>query len=272
MNNTDDVIRNMMRTAAAGIEPSPSCMTEISSRIDMLQKNGGKVNVKRINHKRRFSIKRIAAAAAVVTLLCTGTALAGGHITSIVMSSHSGYDYTTYESLENGMDENYIDAELPESFSNGYSFEGAVLTSEKAVTDEGNTMKQAKGVSADYSGKNGSVNLHVSMASLNGDQEKSGAASPTSQVTASDGTVISYNSDTYLFVPDGYELTAEQQARKAEDPHFFVSYDDGSDGVTTDVQDSVSWQKNGYDYILSMDHSGSSCDILVSMAEELAAK
>lgn len=271
MNANADAIRNMMRAGTAGLEPSASCAAEINNRIDMLRERGGNADVKYRKHTGFSRMKRIVAIAAVFTLLCTGTVLAGGHITNLITSSHSGYDYTTYKSLESGMNKNNIDASLPENFSNGYSFEGAVLTDVKAETDDGSVMKQSKGISADYTGKEGDINLSVSLASVNEDQQGDSAVTPTEQITADDGTVLSYNSDTYLNVPDGYSLSAEEQARAAANPHFYVSYG-GTDYAESSVQDSVSWQSGGYSYILSMNHSGSSRDTLVSMAEEMTAK
>ncbi|MGI6117698.1 MAG: hypothetical protein ACOYBC_04835 [Bilifractor sp.] len=269
MYELDKKIRSMMKGATEGMAPRTVCKKKIDSQIIAMSAGLVPSPAKRQRTGRRWSPARIAATAAALTLICGSTVFAAGKISSLFMSSHEGYDYKSYEAMEEGAARAGISLELPETYENGYAFQGAVLTSNEYETEDGSRVKAGKGISADYGSDGDEVTIYATPASLSETSDEETASAEDDVVVTADGTKIRYRSDTCLFVPDGYTLTKEEKVRSETDPHFSVSY--GSDKVETKVTDSAEFEKNGYVYDFQTDHTGTSRDTLIAMAEETAS-
>ena len=77
---------------------------------------------------------------------------------------------------------------------------------------------------------------------------------------------VEYRPDHYKFVPEDYELTAEDEAL-LQQPGYFLSY--GSDTVIEQDNHTLSWIKDGVDYSILDSGAKESPDTLFAMAEEL---
>lgn len=201
----------MMKGATEGMAPRTVCKKKIDSQIIAMSAGLVPSPAKRQRTGRRWSPARIAATAAALTLICGSTVFAAGKISSLFMSSHEGYDYKSYEAMEEGAARAGISLELPETYENGYAFQGAVLTSNEYETEDGSRVKAGKGISADYSSDGGEVTIYATPASLSETSNEETASAEDDVVVTADGTKIRYRSDTCLFVPDGYTLTKEEK-------------------------------------------------------------
>ncbi len=263
---TDREISRALSRCADGISPSAFCKSRIMEEIREQETVMRQDQIAAAKHGRirRAGSLRFGKAAgiAVVLTACAGTAVAGGKIGSSIASSRSGYDYSSYSSLDQAWEDTGLSADLPETFTNGYHFQGASLVSRTERSGSGKVTGKDKQLEVTYrSGKN-EVSVLVS-----------GAAAPSESaqdtVTLPDGTKLYYSSSSYLFLPadaEGKPLSEGEQSF-ADQPNHYISY--GSDTQSTAVIDSVNVTDGGATYTFQCDHSDTSKDSLLNMAEEV---
>ena len=211
---------------------------------------------------KRVRTRRIVAIAVVCVMVMGAAAFAAGKISMTFGHGHSGYDYRTEDDLSKAALNNNL-ASLPGQFSNGYKLEGGNEEKVNGADDGGNIISTWTEVSADYIYQGKRVTVSESRTPA-GFTEASGVKADDTRVII--GIDVTSRYFDYLFVPPDYEPDEEIAAREKEDSHFTISY--GSDKVTNERADFVTFEKNGISYnIMSFD--GVSKDDLFAIAEGL---
>ncbi|MGN0242276.1 MAG: hypothetical protein ACI4CS_11355, partial [Candidatus Weimeria sp.] len=211
--------------------------------------------------KGRKITKAVAAAIAACVLIGGTSAYAGSTLVSIYSSSRSGYDYTKYSDLESAEDKAKIDISAPESFSNGYRFDGITLTNNYKENGEGKESNRSTGIDVTYKNDTGSE-LTLSTAATDAD--------PVSAYQAKKDTadgMLYYLKTEQHFVPDDYKPTAAELKKDAEDPFYSISY--GADTAETDYISHVKFVKDGIYYDLYGFNTSLTSDEMFEMAEEI---
>ncbi|MBS6643400.1 MAG: hypothetical protein KH366_07450 [Clostridiaceae bacterium] len=207
-------------------------------------------NMKRSVHNRiqegkrmkRYSIKKIIVAAAVVCALGSITAVAAGRIVGI--GSHSSwkeafYDHAKVDEMEQKLG---YTLKAPKSFSNGFAFSSGVPKHQTAKDENGNVLKRSEGVSITYK-KKGTAEMAL-------DIEKADFVNSTAvpdQKFTYNGITLNYSLDNYRFVPPDYQVSDEEQAAM-DSGKLYLSY--GSDKVENSVVQNIYWEDEGAVYTL----------------------
>ena len=190
---------------------------------------------------KKWTLKKIAAAVAVCVLMTGVTVFAAGKISTYFASSKSGYDYKTTAEINAEKDAKM--PEIPEKIGNGFLFDGGNKVLVKGVDDAGNTIGKWEDIHATYKAGDKTITLSLSMHP--GDKE----GRSSTETRNIDGISVRYDNDEYLYLPDeNVQLDLTTQERLKNDDHFFVSY--GSEKEETGNQQSVSFKRDGVDYLV----------------------
>ncbi len=248
------------------ISASVKLKTAIDARIDAA---AGNQAVRKSAHRKtevlmkKINVKwAVAAAAALCILIPTGV-YAGGKITGYASSLKSGSTYTSYGDLEESQKDAGFTFASVESFSNGYTFSEMEISDVDKIDDEFNRMDSFKEWWGRYTREDSpeiSLVIHGVLPEAAEDTTE-----PT-ETTVINGVNVSYNLDHYKFVPENYELTAEDEANMAG-PHYYISY--GSDTVEESDVSYITWNKEGIQYSLMCFESAVEAEELYEMAGEI---
>lgn len=197
------------------------------------------------------------AAAAVVAVSVTAGA-ASTLISGWLSSSSAKPDYTSLPTAEQCQQDLGYTPTLLERFDNGYAFQDGTIVSNEAQNDNGNTVEKFKSIDMEYA-KDGDI---VTFSQEKYDVPTKAEGKVVDKV---DGVEVHYSSDTYCFVPADYKLSAEEKQQEKSGEVIF-SY--GSDEVSKQQIQTVSWTEGDMHYSLMQMDGALSQQELVSMAEE----
>lgn len=249
----ESLIREELHQAAENVRPSEFCRQQIKAELELLRNNKkrrGVYGMKKLH-------KVIAVVAACMVLGGMGV-YASGVITGSIAVSHSGYDYTKYSDLEKAEKKIGYEVKAPESFSNGFEFDGITVVSIADTDDDGNKYNQGKGLDINYVNKDGeSMLLFVEPGK--GENERYQEKRDVNNVS------LYFSKIENLFVPADYKPTAEEQQRSENDQFFNIGY--GSDKKETEFSNNLQFEVNGINYLLVSDNLYS--DDMFAMAEEI---
>lgn len=196
-----------------------------------------------------FTAKRIAAVA--VVCFASVTCYAAVHFSGI--EAQTTVDITSYAQLEKAEEKVGFDMKTVESFSNGFTFVNGGTGEIYGQDENGN-------------------NIGDPYALMTLSYEKEGK---TLVVTAQDGDPYAdagqevsegYSSHLYKFVPEGYELTAEDK-EKEESGELIISY--GTDEVMESVMEVYSWKDGDLFYSMTADNCDLGEETMAQMAQEM---
>ena len=153
---------------------------------------------------------------------------------------------------------------VPDSFSNGYRFSQLRVDGMADYDDNGEMLREYYEVNVTYT-KPGAAALQLNIAPAH--EATADHAGQTADIRRIEGVDVSFRMDTYKFVPDKYEKTAEDLAKEAGG-HFFVTY--GPDKIYETEVASVCFDLNGARYTLIIVNADR-CDLelLGQMAGEI---
>lgn len=217
----------------------------------------------------RFTFGKIAAVAAACILATTGVAVyARGFITRWTTSSFADDYKYTYARKDQLIKESGIDADMPETFSNGYTFEKAAILKVEGSDDDGSVLEDFPQIDIHYTNNDGkNINLCIEDASHADSDDREHTS--TRQIN---GIAVNYDLDEYLFLPPSYEekgLDPETQKRLDNDTHFFVSI--GTEKVEHQQFSNISFIKGGSHYLICGFDTDLTEDDLFDMASEIIA-
>nr|WP_297274417.1 hypothetical protein [uncultured Agathobaculum sp.] len=243
-------MQEMLHRCAEGME-APE---KLKTRIDFAIKSG-----KAPRKVRRPFAKRLAAVALVAAVAVTG-AVAGNGIVAYTFGSSWSNERMSYAETQAEL----IDgAKVPESFTNGFTFENAVHEYGGEKDEDGNVLREWTNIDVQY--ERDGVTLHLGT----GEAHNDGTTVDTS--TFDDARVIGditvqYSADDYKAVPADYEPTAEEQAA-VEAGDLQIGY--GANEVTVQQYQFLSWEQDGVYYTLSGFDLDMTADELFQMAQEV---
>lgn len=204
-------------------------------------------------------IKKTVLVVAAAAVLMSATVFAGSVTISKYISSSSGIpEYTEVISKQEMQKDFGFAFEMPESFSNGYTFKDAVNTHTKSMDEGDSVVEKYDEISAQYEKDGKRISLYVNA-----------GTEPERQQTDAreyDGCKFYFTSYTNKLVPGDYVLTPEDEAAQANGELVF-SY--GMDEVTISEVQSVAWTDNGINYLILGIDSELDEQELMKMAHEL---
>ncbi len=251
MKEYEVMIQKTLQNEAKNVNPTVGLKSRIDQELESNRKGA-------VTHMKHFSMKKIVIAIAVIGLLGSTACFAAGKITSQV-SQREGERCTNFSKVDEFKDKLGYDVKVKESYQNGFSFKSMNLSTSSGLDDDGNTVTNYRELWVDYERGNETLNVIVCKPL----PEESRAAKQTGEYK---GIEISYNNDTYKFVPEDYELTAEDKENEKKDD-YYISY--GSDEVTLSQMSNVNWTDNGIYYSIMGRDTSLSADDMIHMAEEI---
>lgn len=230
--------------------------------MDVLGYSGAQQPPHRVNHK---LISTLLVAAILISLF-TVTAYAiywSLRGTATHKMPESG-KYTSLSELPNVERTVRYPITVPDSFSNGYRFSQLRVDGMADYDDNGEMLREYYEVNVTYT-KPGAAALQLNIAPA--PEATADHAGQTADIRRIEGVDVSFRMDTYKFVPDKYEKTAEDLAKEAGG-HFFVTY--GPDKIYETEVASVCFDLNGARYTLIIVNAGrSDLKLLGQMAGEI---
>lgn len=251
-NAFDQRISDTLHACGDAIEPSPALRTRVMAHVEARQP------------VRRFAFRRsFVAVAAALALAVTG-AVAAGTVTGL----RSGFswdratsDYTALaEKAESKLGEDVVFLEQ----IGGANFENGSMEVTEKLDDTGSVLGAYDELDAIYKTADGA---HVNLYAYPHDDEvaRGGAGTDETEIREIGGVDVTYKLDHYIFVPVGYEPTAEEQAAiDAGELHLSFGMDEREEEYIAGVY----WEKDGICYDLLSD-AGVSAEALFDMAADM---
>lgn len=235
--------------------------------IDALQPSDELTNRLRISEEARvmkISKRKAVVVAAVACMVCGTTVFAAGKIASYRSWSNPQNEISNYSDAVTKSDELGSELTIPETFSNGYTFDAANTMGVEGLDESGNVIVSGTDFSAKYVKDNmPNINMFINQVYESGEESYAVESKMIGDVE------VYFNQAVYKFVPEGYEFTKEDE-QNIDDPHFEISY--GSDQVEVKKYNGISFEKDGKNYSMFAWDCDMTADEWYEMAEELLAK
>ncbi len=239
-----------------------------SEKERMIRKINAKTNQERKDKiiMKKWTLGKVAAVAAIVVAASSGVVYAASVITgTAVHADASDYKYT-YEKSDKMLRKAGIDADIPESFSNGYSFDKAAILNPEGMDDTGAVVETWPEIDINYVNDD-QDGIRLSIQDASHASSESAAHTETREIN---GIPVNYDLDEYVFLPPSAEetgLSPEMQERSENDPHFFIGY--GSDAEEHSYFSNVSFVKDGVFYLIYGHNTNLTADDLFTMSSEI---
>ena len=208
--------------------------------------------------------KMLAAAALIPALVLTAYATDFLNIKSL-LSGPERFQSSSYSQMDRAMDKAGFRIDAKERFANGYAFSEVRVSDTLGQDENDRTVLTYREISMIY--RNGAGNRLIFRA-IEYREEICGIAENAVQVAQVGEIPVYYHKDHYKFVPEDYELTAEEELWQ-EQPGNFISY--GSDEVEEKDVAFLRWDKDGVSYFFMDSGAHETPETLAAMASELIA-
>lgn len=255
----DEKLRQEMQASVHHLAPSAYCKETIENRLQETRKEKGRWMMK---NKR---VPKIAAAVFVCALLISGGLYAAGNIVSILSVSSADYDYTDYQDIDKAKEKAGVDAVIPETLGEGYTFEGVRLIEVSDVDEDNNKLNKRFELNATYvKDKSDRIELFAETSGMSAEdtkhyQEKKDIA----------GTTVYYAVIDNLFLPPNEKPTVEEQARADNDPFFNIAY--GSNTREESQSSQIIFAKAGIKYCVFVEENALSAEEMFDLAAVILA-
>lgn len=250
----DEQVRGALKEKAGEIKVSQGEMEQACRKIHRrIEEETGM--------RKTWSWKKVLVTAAAVCVVGSVTAIAAGRIVGV--ESHSSWKEAVnkYADAQKMGEEMDLVLPVPETFSNGYTFQSALPVHASGQDEEGNSVKEWTGMDLIYQ-KEGQPNMNINVEQA---QEAEGYAAGDENFDYN-GIQLSYSKEHYRFVPPDYQVSEEEQAQM-DAGELVISY--GSPEVEDSEIQSLNWQTDGISYGLMIFDSTITPAELVQMAEEM---
>lgn len=257
---SEEQLQRFMRNEVNDIQITKQLKARIDQRLDAEER--------KVYHMKKFSIRRIAIAAAVLCVAISGTVFAASKVTGYGTSVKPGSKYESYADLEKAQKKLGIEFPCVENFSNGYSFRNMNVRYTDKYDEEGNIVGSFKEWSGYYFNEDDN---YVFYTVHEIQPEEADYVCTPNDSRSIDGILYEYNRDEYKFYPPEMEVPKEDLEREANDEHFFLSY--GSDEVMEEVFQTVVWTIGTTSYgLMTFDESLTMEEIYTMVAEIMETK
>ena len=215
--------------------------------------------------KNIFTIKRVAVTVAALCFMMPVAAFAIGHIDSYCSTSGSLPNYSEMPTAKELTKDIGFVPKATDAFTNGFSFENARIDNTQGKDDNGNVIEEFKGIDYNYVASDDSKIIlsanNSQYPSLEDDANK-----PNAQTEVYKGIDLTYSEQKYKFVPEDYQMTAQD---KKDEARRAVTFSYGSDQVETYMYKFLSWSDEGINYLLMGRNIDLSKEDFVEMAKEI---
>ena len=215
----------------------------------------------RMKTKRIISIAL--AAALILALGVTAYAIAGMLRSTARHNMPENGEFTSLSELKTVERTVGYPLTVPESFSNGFAFSRLRVDGTADYDENGEILREYYCVNVNYTDSNAAEIL------LDLSPVKEGSVIQGDDIRQIDGVDVSFQLDTYKYVPENYEKT-EADIVAEESGHFFITY--GPEEITESQVASVAFDLGGVRYtLIDLPAAGESLETLGRMAGELIA-
>lgn len=220
----------------------------------------------RIVQVKKRKILAIALAAALILALgAAAYALSGIPRSTGTHRMPKTAEYDTLEKLSKIEKDVGYPVTAPAQFSNGYIFSKLSVDGEAVYGDSNEVLKEYYGVHVTYT-KPDAQNIILNLSPVL-ELEGSGEAPEPSERRTVDGVTVNLSLDHYKVVPENYEQTEDDLARKAAG-HYYISW--GSDEIMEYDIAFADFVIDGVNYtLMDMYASDNSFGTLAQMAKEI---
>ena len=220
----------------------------------------------RIVQVKKRKILAIALAAALILALgAAASALTGIPRSTGTHRMPKTAEYDTLEKLSKIEKDVGYPVTAPAQFSNGYVFSKLSVDGEAVYGDGNEVLKEYYGVDVTYT-KADEPDITLNLSPVL-ELEGGGEAPEPSERRTVDGVTVNLSLDHYKVVPENYEQTEDDLARKAAG-HYYISW--GSDEIMEYDMAFAGFAMDGVNYtLMDMFASKSSFDTLTQMAKEI---
>ena len=208
--------------------------------------------------------KVLAAAALIPVLVLTAYAADFLNIKTL-LSGPERFRSESYSQMDRAMDKAGFQIDAKERFANGYAFSEVRVSDTMGLDENDRTVLTYRDIDIVY--RNGAGN-RLMFHAIRYREEVCNIPENAVQVAQVGDIPIYYHKDHYKFVPEDYELTAEEELWQ-EQPGNFISY--GSDEVEEQDVAFLSWDKDGISYFFMDNGAHETPEALAAMASELIA-
>ena len=217
--------------------------------------------IARMKTKRIISIAL--AAALILALGVTAYAIAGMLRSTARHNMPENGEFTSLSELKTVERTVGYPLTVPESFSNGFAFSRLRVDGTADYDENGEILREYYCVNVNYTNPNAAEVL------LDLSPVKEGSVIQGDDIRQIDGVDVSFQLDTYKYVPENYEKT-EADIAAEEGGHFFITYGPGE--ITESQVASVAFDLDGVRYtLIDLAANGNSLETLGQMAGELIA-
>lgn len=253
-NLNHDSIRSALLKEAESYDPPAGLKQKIDVRLKQQEQTG-------ITVIKKFRLRKAIAAAALACAMTGSICLAAGKISGYYSGTSSEFtkitDFSDISRLEKKAG---VKTGAQKTLTNGFVFVDANIRDVDVTDAHGHVLKSFQDVAVCYEKDEKRVDYVV------GGIQDMEPEDKFKQVIESDGVTYYFSQDNYLFVPDGYEPSPEEQkAQKAG--KLFIST--GTDVREERVVVGLSWYMDGQRYLLSGEDLDMNADELLAMAQQM---
>lgn len=209
---------------------------------------------------KKWSAKRVMITAAAICVLSTVTVIAAGKV-AYTSGSSSLNDKFAYSQLKEKAQTAGLEINMPETFSNGYTYDYGIPVHNEAMDEEHNVVKTAESLSLTYK-KEGEPSIIIDIQGTSFYEEEEAA----DETFSYGGTVLGYSCDQYRFVPPDYEISQEEQAL-IDAGDLYLSY--GSSEVEDNQVQSLVWKEGDRHWTMLTFDNAITAEGMVQMAGEI---
>lgn len=255
MKNLENQLRNTLHACADHIVAPDTLKTRIDFAINNQPAARRKVSV----------WKRAAIGMAAVVCFATIGAFARGHVAGLVTSLNFTHERADIAALQQDIDKTFSGTEiaLPAALGSHAFTKGSIDYTDK-LDGDGNRFGAFPSVDVSY-GAGLTYTARLYDAELDAGEDKLFDEQPF-EVREIDDVSVTYRSDDYLFIPEGYTLTAEEQALMDANK---LQVSVGSDAREEETFQHVTWQIGDVVYTINSFDTSFSAENLFAFAEEI---
>lgn len=253
----EEYIREALHTAACSCNPPEDLKQKIDARLAWQEKKEG-ISMKK-NH-----IKKTVVAAALACVLTGTVCMAAEKFSGYYIGTSTPFtEVTDYADIEKLEKKTKIHLNAPERFDNGFTFDNANISTTSKADAQGNAVGDSfQEIMLTY--QNGEESLTYTVSEKESEYTKDELA--RMQDIEADGVTYHFSQSDYLFVPAGYEPTAEE-TKAQEAGELFIS--EGTDAREEKVYKSISWNADGQGHILFGADLDMNAEELLEMAKQV---
>lgn len=258
----DRYIKKCLSDETDGISASDDMFFKIRNEIL------GKEEKRNFNMKYKFLKPKTALIAGIICVLTTVTCVAATNLSGWYGSSSKLTETTAFPTETKVNEKMGFTPKYVKSFSNGFKFATFNYSNNEIKNEKGDAVDKFKGADFDYKRENSEKDQYLNMSAYKKEEKYQDENTLNNCDTEEyKGITIEYNSSLYKAVPPDYQ-PSEEEKQLQEKGMLQIGY--GSDEITVDECQSVTWYEDGISYcILNSNYTDLTQEDMINMAKEV---